>query len=269
MLEHFDEFPADDAPLLLWIGDAGQLGKELIAGIDVNHFHAQAAREGLHHLFCFAQPQQPVVDENAGELVADGAVDQRRRHRGVDPAGQAQDDFVAAHLGADLRDRFADVVGHVPVAAAAADVVHEALDDLPAFERVGDLWVELQSVETAGLVGHPGDRRRVVGRDDAEPRGQRGYFVAVAHPHVEQAVAVRVGTVFQPAQQAGMASGTDFRVAELPLGGVLDRAAEFRRHDLHAVTNAQNRDAEFKHGMGDAVGFLFIDRIRAAGEDDP
>jgi hypothetical protein len=42
-----------------------------------------------------------VIDEHAGQLVADGAVDQRRRHARIDAAGQAQDHFVA-HLLADL-----------------------------------------------------------------------------------------------------------------------------------------------------------------------
>jgi hypothetical protein len=31
-------------------------------------------------------PQQPVVHEDAGEPVADGAMDQQRRHRGIHPA---------------------------------------------------------------------------------------------------------------------------------------------------------------------------------------
>jgi len=33
-------------------------------------------REGVHHLFAFAQPQQPVVDEHAHQLIADGAMEQ-------------------------------------------------------------------------------------------------------------------------------------------------------------------------------------------------
>ena len=39
-------------------------------------------------LLGLARAQQPVVDEHAGELVADGPVHQRRRHRRVDAAGQ-------------------------------------------------------------------------------------------------------------------------------------------------------------------------------------
>ena len=39
--------------------------------------------EHVLHAFRFAFAQQPVVDEYAGELVADGLVDERRRHTGI------------------------------------------------------------------------------------------------------------------------------------------------------------------------------------------
>ena len=45
----------------------------------------------LLDLLGLARPQQPVVDEDAGELVADGPVHQRRRDRRVDAAGQPAD----------------------------------------------------------------------------------------------------------------------------------------------------------------------------------
>ena len=68
------------------------------------------------------QPQQAVVDEHAGELVADRLVDQRRRDRRIDAARKPEDHLVLPDLLADARDRLGDVVGHVPVAAAAADL---------------------------------------------------------------------------------------------------------------------------------------------------
>jgi len=53
-------------------------------------------------MLAFVQAQQAVVDEHAGQLVADGAVDQRGRHRRIDAAGQAENDLFVADLGADL-----------------------------------------------------------------------------------------------------------------------------------------------------------------------
>ncbi len=34
----------------------------------------------------FAPAEQPVIDENAGELIADRLVDERSRHAGIDAA---------------------------------------------------------------------------------------------------------------------------------------------------------------------------------------
>ncbi len=58
--------------------------------------------EGVHDLRRLVQAQQAVVDEHAGELVADGAVDQRRRDRRVDAAREAENDFFASDLIADF-----------------------------------------------------------------------------------------------------------------------------------------------------------------------
>ncbi len=47
--------------------------------------------------------QQAVIDEDAGQLIADGFVDQDRGDRAVDAAGQAADHLLVADLLADLR----------------------------------------------------------------------------------------------------------------------------------------------------------------------
>ena len=89
----------------------------LVAGVDMDHLDAEVARERVHHLLGLVQAQQPVVDEHAGQLVADRLVDQRRRDRRIDAARQPEDHLFGADLLADPADRLADVVGHVPVAA--------------------------------------------------------------------------------------------------------------------------------------------------------
>src|SRR5690606_7288393 len=104
----------------LGVGDAGQFAHELVGGVNVDDLHAEVIAKGAHDLLGFVQAQQAVVDENAGQLVADGLVDERSGHRGINPAGKPQNDFVVADLGADGGDGFFDVVGHVPVAGAAA-----------------------------------------------------------------------------------------------------------------------------------------------------
>jgi hypothetical protein len=105
-LEDLDELAADDLALGLGVGHAQPGGPGTARWRPhAPPWHA-AAGEHLHHHRAFVQAQQAVVDEDAGQLVADGAVDQRRGHAGVDAARQAQDDLFVAHLLADARHRF-------------------------------------------------------------------------------------------------------------------------------------------------------------------
>ena len=81
----------DAAALLLRIGDAGQLLQETLAGVHHPEIDAEVPPEGLFDLVPLVQPEQSMIDEDAGEPVADGAVDQDGRHRGVHPARQPAD----------------------------------------------------------------------------------------------------------------------------------------------------------------------------------
>ena len=105
------------------------------------------------------EPQQAVVDEDAGELVADRLVDQHGGHRAVDAARQPADDAPLADLGADLGDLARTEVRHAPVAGQAGDAAHEVADQLRAARRVRHLGVELHGVELALLVGDGRERR--------------------------------------------------------------------------------------------------------------
>ncbi len=77
----------------------------------------------------------------------------------------------------------------------------------------------------------------------AKPGGSSDDAVAVAHPHVEQAVALGVDPVLDVAQQRRVAASAHLRVAEFVHGAGLDAAAELRGHRLHAVADAEHRHA--------------------------
>ena len=57
----------------------GELREEPVGGLHVDQRHAEVAREGLLDLLGLALAVQPVVDEDAGELVPHGAVHEQRR----------------------------------------------------------------------------------------------------------------------------------------------------------------------------------------------
>jgi hypothetical protein len=105
-LEHVDEQAADGLALGLGVGDAGELAQKIAS----THPHAPAgccSGRGTDRPRSCPRPcpQQAVIDEHAGELVADRLVDQHRGDRGIDAAGQAADHPALADLGADFLDR--------------------------------------------------------------------------------------------------------------------------------------------------------------------
>ena len=122
LLEHLDEEAADGLALPLRVGDAGERAEEQVARVAVDQADVEAVAEGAVHLLRLAGAQQAVVDEDAGELVADRLVDQHRGDGGIDAAGEAADHLAAADLRADALDRLGAEAGHGPVAAAAADL---------------------------------------------------------------------------------------------------------------------------------------------------
>ena len=173
-----------------------------------------------------------------------------------------------AGLRADRAHGLVDVVVHVPVVAAAADVVREAGEQRRALLRVRDLGMELHGVEAARLVGHRGNgagRRRA---DELEAGGHRRDLVAVAHPHVEEAVPFLVRPVLEAAKELRVPARANFGVAEFAHLADLHVAAQLRGHRLHAVADAEHRHALRPHRSRRARRVAFGDAVGAAREDD-
>ena len=74
----------------------------------MDEVHVKGAPECVLHLGPLVVAHQTVVDEDAYELIADGLVDHRGRHRRVDAAREATDDFAVADRGAHCGDRLLD-----------------------------------------------------------------------------------------------------------------------------------------------------------------
>jgi hypothetical protein len=72
--------------------DAGQVGqKSPLWRLTAIRRIPWCVSKGLDHLLGLAASQQAVIDKDAGQPVADGAVHQRRRHRAVHAAAQPAD----------------------------------------------------------------------------------------------------------------------------------------------------------------------------------
>lgn len=202
-----------------------------------------------------------MVDVHTGQLVADGARDQGRGHRGVHTAGQTADRALVADLLPDRGDLLLDDIAGGPVRLQARAPVQEVLKDLLAVRGVHDLGVVLDAVELLLVVLEGGDRDDVRGGRDGEALRGRRAGVAVGHPD---------GLLVRGALEEGGAGFRDVqrRTAVLTGAGVFDGAAEGGGHQLEAVAHAEDRDAGLEQLAVQARGALRVHRRGAAGEDD-
>ena len=128
--------------------------------------------------------QHAVVNEDTGEAVADGTVEQDGGHAGVNTAGKSEDDAVIAQLLFQLGHGAVDKRGGTPFLSASANVDHEVLQELRALHGVEHLGVELNGEYCFGWAPESGVLH-VLGRTDhLEALGDGSNGVAVAHPYL-------------------------------------------------------------------------------------
>ena len=128
--------------------------------------------------------QQPVVNENAVQLLADGPVQQGGSHSGINTAAQSEDDLVSANLIAQLGHGLVSKAGRGPIPCAPADIDDEVFEQLRAVGAVPHLRVELNPPH--GTI-HVAEARKldVVGAANGfELIADAQDGVAVAHPHL-------------------------------------------------------------------------------------
>ena len=147
--------------------------------------HAGRGDEVALDLLGLALAEQPVVDEDAVQALADRTLHDGRGDGGVDTAGEAADGQPGlADLLADPLDLLLGDVEHRPGLAGAGDVVEEVLEHLLAVLGVEHLGVPLHAGQPAADVLEGGDRGVVGGGQDREALGRLRHRVAVGHPHL-------------------------------------------------------------------------------------
>ncbi len=267
-LEHVDEGLADEFALGLRIGDAREAAEEQRRDVLVDQRDVEVAAEQRDHLLALAQPHQPVIDIDAGQLVADGFVDQYGGDCTIDPAGQAADHFAPiwahAHLRADFGNLGLAEFGHGPVAGQAADVADEILEQLGPVGGVHHFHVELGGVDALLVVGDNGKRRALAGSHRAEAGGEAGDTVAVAHPHL---VLLALGP--EAIEQRAAVRNLDEGATEFAQFAAQNLAAELVHQRLLAIANAQDRQAAAEDLVRNARAALVEHRSWAAREDNP
>ena len=255
-----DELLADDLALALRLGDAGELGEKTLLCVHAHDAHAEAVVHGALDLIALVLAQQAVVDKDAGELLADRAVEERGGHGAVHAAGEGQQHLAAADLGADLLNGLADVIRHAPLGGKAADLIEKVLQNFGAVDGVQHLGMELHAVELLFRVLDSGVGAARGVRDGAEAGGKALDLDAVAHP----VDARRLDAV----EQQTRAVVRQLHLAILADLGSAAGAAELMDHQLLTVADAENGQAQLENGVVERGGVRLKHRRGAAGEDD-
>ncbi len=263
VLEHVDERMPDAAALLLGVLDSLELLEESLRRVDDAQIDAHVLLERALDLVALVQAEQPVIHEDAGQPVADGAVHECRGHGRVHAAREPADRATRlAHRFLDLRDFLLDVVPRRPIGRAMTDPEQEVRDDLAAAAGVGHFGMEQHAVDRLRLVAEPGDGRVVAGGDDVEVGWRRHDLVAVTRPDRER----------RPRGEASEQTrflDRDLSSAVLVRVGRRDFAPREMRDQLHAVADPQDRNAEVEHATIDSRGARLEHRVGTARENDP
>ena len=181
VVEDGDELRADDFSLFLRLRHSCELAQETLARVHGNDLQAKFFAQIFLDVDEFVLAQNAVVDEDARQLISDGAMHQHRRHRRIHATGEAADDVPAADLLANRGHGGFDKACRGPVAACPADVKDKVSDDLRPQGRVMNLGVKLHRPDAALCIFN--SCQCVGGDSDAtEADGQLQRFVAVAHP---------------------------------------------------------------------------------------
>jgi len=205
-------------------------------------------------------PQQPVVDKNAGQLAADRPREERGNDRRINAAGKSADHAVVAYAAAQIGDHGLGEVLEPPGPRAAAGGGEEVPQDRPAGRGVGDLRMELQSEDRERHMADRGQGTGCGAGERAEVGGHPVHLVPVAHPDLGAGWHAREEFVFlehlarRPAVFAGL------RPPDLTAEGVAGQ--------LHAVADAEHRNAESKNRRVAPWRARLVDARRPAGEDD-
>ena len=76
-----DEETSDGLAFPLRVGDALQSGQKLLGPIEDPEIQMQLRGKRLLHLIALPRPQYAIVDEDTGQLIADGPMGKRRGDR--------------------------------------------------------------------------------------------------------------------------------------------------------------------------------------------
>ena len=213
-----------------------------------------------------------MINKDAGQLLADRFGQKHCRNGRVYTARQGAKHLAAADFFADLPDRRLHEAVHLPVALTAADLAHEVLQQLEAFDRVHDFRMELRRVETGCRVlhgSHRADRRM-----GCYVKSLRDGFdiICMTHPHDGAADSSAAGRLraahAKTCQLAAAVVDGHFGPAVFTDRRGRDLAAQLVRQKLRAVADTEHRDAQPGNLRVALRRIVSVDAVWTAGQND-
>ena len=207
-----------------------------------------------------ALAEETIVHEDTRELLADGLVQQRSGHRGIDAARETEEHAALADLITDRGDGLRDKILGGPILFRAADADEKVADHFAAALGVKHFRVKLDAVEPAPLVLDTRIRRIFGNCSCDEARRKFFQFVAVGIPDAQ--------LLREPGEEFTGPLDGELTVAVFARLAVRHVAAEVVPHELHPVADTEHGDAEGKN-LRIRVGRRFrVNALRTAREDD-
>ena len=229
-------------------------------GIHRDEAGGKGVGEYIPHLLKFTLAQESMVHKDAGQLVPNGLGKQRSRHRAVHAAGQSQQDGILSDRFPQQLNLLLCVAAHLPVPGAAANIQQKVLQDAHAVLRMRDLRMKLNAVEFLLFIRHGRDGTGFRPRHGLKAFRQLNHLISMAHPAGVVRLRVR--------QNGAEMIHPDMHQAVFPLFRCGNLSAQHMPHQLHAVANAEDRDAQLKDFLRASRRVRIQHAGRAAAEDD-
>ena len=143
--------------LILRINHTAKSRQESFAGIHIDQIHPHILLEGVVDPRCLFPAQQPSIDKNAGQLIADGTVNQGGHDCRVNPSGESADDLACPYLILDPLYALDNKAARGPSTTTATDLIEKVLQNILTLGCMSYLRMELQA-DDPPIVAHSGNR---------------------------------------------------------------------------------------------------------------
>ncbi len=123
-----------------------------------------------------------MVNENAGQLFSDCLGEQNSTHRRIHATRKSAENFAVSDLFPQLPDRRFRERVHLPVAAAATDIINKVMEEFLSFLCMHDFRMELNSIKLSGRIFCASNRAGCAVRCNMEAFRYLRNIVCMAHP---------------------------------------------------------------------------------------